>query len=88
MSETRWKEIEAKHAAKAAARPAHPERHLPIWERASMKAVLESLPEDERGPFRQLVDDYRACAFFTHGSHFVDVKTIVELVKLGWRKTS
>ena len=83
-----WAEIERKAEKKAAEQErAKSEGEIPYWERDRVRVFVATLPEAEREPFKALVDDYKACAVFVHGSAFVSMKVLAEMVKLGWRKT-
>jgi hypothetical protein len=44
-----------------------------------------SLPEDLRAVFDELVTDYKFAATKRHGSPFVSYDVLAELLRLGWR---
>jgi hypothetical protein len=50
-----------------------------------LKTVRETLPNELKSVFDQLVEDYRFLALKHHGSPFASYVVLAELVKIGWR---
>lgn len=47
-----------------------------------------SLPDDLKAVFDDLVGDYRFAATKHHGSPFVSYKVLSEIIRMGWRLAS
>lgn len=51
----------------------------------SHEKARNSLPEELKPVFDDLVGDYRFAATKHHGSPFVSYKVLAEMVRMGWR---
>ena len=49
------------------------------------ETARQSLPDELKPVFGDLVTDYRFAATKCHGSPFVSYEVLAELVRLGWR---
>jgi hypothetical protein len=51
-------------------------------------AARDSLPNELRPIYDQLVEDYRFCASSRYGAGWVAYHIIADLVKMGWKRGS
>lgn len=54
----------------------------------TQEKTRSNLPEELRGVFDQLVEDYRYSAHVHYGKRFVSYVVLADLVKAGWRRTA
>jgi len=53
-----------------------------------MQEALDSLPEELRGVYEELVEDYRFSCIKKTGKSFVNYLVLAELIRVGWRHSA